>query len=80
MARARFAEILRRLPENDVEFVVVGMTAGIFHGAPLTTVDVDVVHRRNPENVSRLLRVLGVVDPLEHLGNRHSGLKHGVAS
>jgi hypothetical protein len=34
MARARFAEILRLLASGDVEFVVVGMTAGILHGAP----------------------------------------------
>ena len=52
MARARFAEILRLLAAADVEFVVVGMTAGILHGAPVTTVDVDVVHRRSPENAS----------------------------
>lgn len=62
MARARFAEILRLLAEGDVEFVVVGMAAGILHGAPVTTVDLDVVHRRDPENVARLLRVLGELD------------------
>ena len=58
MRRARFAEILRRLAANEVEFIVVGMTAGILQGAPLTTIDLDVVHRRNPENVARLLQVL----------------------
>ena len=49
MSRARFAEILRLFAANDVEFVVVGMTAGILHGAPVTTIDLDVVHRRSPE-------------------------------
>jgi hypothetical protein len=58
MPRARFAEILRLLAENEVEFVVVGMTAGILQGAPVTTVDLDLVHQRSPENVERLLRVL----------------------
>jgi hypothetical protein len=62
MQRARFAEILRLLAAHDVEFVVVGMTAGILHGAPVTTVDLDVVHRRSPENVARLLRVLAELD------------------
>ncbi|HTO86757.1 MAG TPA: hypothetical protein VMR54_04405 [Thermoanaerobaculia bacterium] len=62
MPRARFAEILRLLAENEVEFVVVGMTAGILHGAPVTTVDLDLVHRRSPDNVRRLLRVLGEID------------------
>jgi hypothetical protein len=62
MARARFAEILRLLAAEEVEFLVVGMTAGILHGAPVTTVDLDVVHRRTPENVARLLRVLARID------------------
>ena len=62
MPRARFAEILRLLAENDVEFIVVGMAAGILHGAPVTTVDLDLVHRRRPENVQRLLRVLSELD------------------
>ena len=42
MPRARFAEILGLLVDNDVEFVVVGRTAGILHGAPVTTVDLDI--------------------------------------
>lgn len=58
MARARFAETLRLLAAADVEFIVVGMTAGILQGVPLTTVDLDVLHRRTPENVARLLAVL----------------------
>jgi len=62
MRRARFAEILRLLVTNEVEFIVVGMTAGILQGAPVTTIDLDVVHRRSPENVARLLRVLAGLD------------------
>ena len=71
MPRARFAEILRLLADHDVEFVVVGMTAGILHGAPVTTVDLDVVHRRSPENVARLLRVLAELDATYRHGPRH---------
>jgi hypothetical protein len=62
MRRARFAEILRLLAGHDVEFIVVGMTAGVLQGAPVTTIDLDVVHRRSPENVGRLLRALGEID------------------
>lgn len=64
MARAQFAEILRLLASGDVEFVVVGMTAGVLHGAPVTTLDLDVVHRRSPVNVERLLRVLADLDAI----------------
>ena len=62
MARARFSEILRLLAMNEVEFIVVGMTAGVLQGAPLTTFDLDIVHRRTPENVARLLSVLGELE------------------
>jgi len=62
MNAARFGEILRLLAENDVEFIVVGMTAGVLQGAPVTTIDLDIVHRRAPENVARLLRVLREID------------------
>ena len=55
-------EILRRLAAGHVELIVVGMAAGVLRGAPVTTVDLDIVHRRHPENVARLLRVLGDLD------------------
>ena len=55
-------EILRRLAAARVELVVVGMAAGVLRGAPVTTIDVDIVHRRSPENVARLLGVLGDLD------------------
>lgn len=62
MDRARYADVLRRLAAAEVEFVVVGMMAGVLRGAPVLTVDLDLVHRRSVENVSRLLRVLGELD------------------
>jgi len=62
MSRARFADILDLLAANEVDFIVVGMTAGILHGAPVTTLDLDVVHRRTPDNVARLRRALEALD------------------
>ncbi len=58
MKNARFADALRILVRHDVEFIVVGMAAGILQGVPLTTLDVDIVHRRTPENVARLTAAL----------------------
>jgi hypothetical protein len=58
MKVARSADILRLLVAHDVEFIVVDMTAGVLQGVPVTTVDLDVVHRRSPENIARLLQVL----------------------
>lgn len=64
MTRTRFADVIRRLARNDVEFIVVGMMAGVLRGAPVMTADLDIVHRRSPENVSRLLRVLADLDAM----------------
>jgi hypothetical protein len=58
MRSARFVDILELLSAHKVEFIVVGMTAGILGGVPVTTLDLDVVHRLTPENVDRLLRAL----------------------
>ncbi len=62
MKRARVADLLSRLVAHDVEFVVVGMTAGVLQGAPVTTIDLDIVHRRTPDNVAKLLAALGELD------------------
>lgn len=54
----RFAELITLLAEHDVEFIVVGGVAAVLQGASLTTFDLDVLHRRTPANVARLLDVL----------------------
>lgn len=43
---------------HDVEFIVVGMMAGVLHGALVSTLDLDVVHRRTEDNIARLLLAL----------------------
>lgn len=57
-----FEKLLRVLVDHGVEFVVVGGVAAVLQGAPLMTLDLDIVHRRDPNNVNRLL------DALEELG------------
>lgn len=54
----RFAELVTLLAEHGVEFIIVGGVAAVLQGASLTTFDLDVLHRRTPENVDRLLRAL----------------------
>lgn len=58
MASPSLDSLLAILASSDVEFVVVGMLAAVAQGAPVTTHDVDIVHRRTPENVARLVDVL----------------------
>ena len=55
-------EILRLLAAGRIDFIVVGMAAGVLRGAPITTVDLDIVHRREADNVTRLLEALALLD------------------
>jgi hypothetical protein len=50
--------LLRALAEHRVEHVVVGGVAAILAGAPITTLDLDVLYDRAPENLERLGRCL----------------------
>jgi hypothetical protein len=50
--------IVRVLVEHDVSFVVIGGAAGVFHGSPLPTQDVDVVPRNDHDNLQRLSAAL----------------------
>lgn len=52
------SDLLSRLLDAGVEFIVVGGGAAVMQGAPITTRDLDIVHARSPDNVERLLRVL----------------------
>ncbi|MEZ4374842.1 MAG: hypothetical protein R3B07_28775 [Polyangiaceae bacterium] len=56
------AELLRSLREANVRFIIVGGAAAVLHRAPVTTVDLDIVHDRDPDNVDRLLAVLQRLD------------------
>jgi hypothetical protein len=47
--------ILRGLHEAGVDFIIVGGTAAVLLGAPVVTEDVDIVHRKTPDNIERLL-------------------------
>ena len=50
--------LLRELSRRNVEYIVVGGMAGVLHGAPVVTADLDIVHRRTQQNVAKLLELL----------------------
>ncbi len=56
------SEVLEGLLEARVDFILVGGLAAVIQGAPVTTMDVDVVHRQSPENIARLLSFLKSID------------------
>lgn len=65
MSHPRTADLealLERLHGAGVEFIVVGGAAAVIHGAPVTTHDLDILHRRSADNVARLLGVLRDLD------------------
>jgi hypothetical protein len=59
---AELTTLLSRLASAHVEFVLVGGLAAVAQGAPITTHDVDIVQKRSPENVERLLSLLSSID------------------
>jgi hypothetical protein len=55
LVEQRSHTMLRELHAVGVEFVVVWGSAAVLQGANYVTDDLDIVHRRTPENVARLL-------------------------
>jgi len=60
------------LNAEQVEYIVVGGAAAILHGAPVTTQDLDIVHRLTRANVRRLKRALERL----HAVVREPGARH----
>lgn len=57
-----YKRALTVLAEHEVEGIVVGGMSAVLRGVPFVTFDLDVVHRRTPENVHRLLAALRSLD------------------
>jgi len=57
-----YVELLRHLASHRIEFIIVGGVCAVLHGAPVATFDLDIVHRRTPENVDRLIEALAAID------------------
>ena len=54
----RFLELLRALDRHSIDHVVVGGVAAILEGAPMTTLDLDVVVHTGDDNLARLSALL----------------------
>jgi predicted nucleotidyltransferase len=59
---ASLGNVLEGLLEAGVDFILVGGLAAVIQGAPVTTMDVDIVHSQSPENIGKLLAYLQSVD------------------
>ena len=67
----RQSDLLAALVQAEVEFIVVGGMAAVLHGAPITTHDLDIVHRRSSENVKKLLDLLRSINAGQRGDPRH---------
>lgn len=54
--------ILEVLHRYEVRFVTIGGVAGVLHGSPSITTDLDVCHQRAAENLERLAAALRELD------------------
>jgi predicted nucleotidyltransferase len=64
MQERSFSGIIRALSGGGIEFILVGGLAAAVAGAPIDTLDVDVVHSRTTDNIQRLLGVLDSLDAI----------------
>ena len=64
MSTSRFGRILQALVEHDVRFVIVGGVAAVLQRVPVTTMDLDIVHDRRPNNLEPLLAVLAALQAI----------------
>jgi hypothetical protein len=58
-----FGALLAALEQAGVEFLVVGGAAATAHGSARLTVDLDLVYRRTPENLGRVINVFRDLSP-----------------
>ena len=60
-------ELVRRLCDADVDFVVVGGFAAVLHGSTLVTRDLDVCTVLTPANVDKLRDILADLRPVHRM-------------
>ncbi len=61
---ADLSAILEGLKKADVKFILVGVLAAVVQGAPVTTLDVDIVHKRSSDNINKLFKFLKSIDAI----------------
>lgn len=54
--------LLRALVTAGVDMIIVGGAAAVIHGAPISTLDVDIVPEQSAENLARLGAALGQLE------------------
>ena len=58
-----YRKIIPTLVQSKIKFIIIGGVAAIVHGSARTTLDLDVVYSRDPNNIRRLVQVLKPFSP-----------------
>ncbi len=58
-----FRGLIEVLARGRVEFVIIGGVAATLHGSARTTLDLDIVYARTPDNIKRLVAALAPLSP-----------------
>jgi predicted nucleotidyltransferase len=61
-ARPFLEALARLLDETGLEAILIGNAAAALHGAPVTTVDIDLMFRKTPRNIEKLKVVAKALD------------------
>lgn len=58
-----YDDLLARLSDSEVDYIVVGGVAATAHGSTRLTLDLDVLYARTPENLERIVKALHGLNP-----------------
>jgi len=61
-AQPELVLLARALNENRLEAILIGNLAAALHGAPVSTIDIDLFFRKTPANMQKLKRVATVLE------------------
>jgi len=60
-AQPELALLARAINECGLEAILIGNMAAALHGAPVSTIDIDLFFRKTPRNMQKLKRVAGAL-------------------
>jgi hypothetical protein len=59
----QFRKLLGVLNSGGIEYIVIGGVAAVLHGSARVTYDLDVLYRRHPDNLARIIEALRPYNP-----------------
>ena len=73
--RDDFLELLKRLNDAGVNYVVIGGFASVLYGSAVVMEDMDIACDFNPENIIRLVKAISDLKPVHRMTSKKIPLK-----